>query len=79
MNRALWFAGGLALGVFLVANIKRANESSCCQRVAFAGRDVIADFAGPASPLVAGVLDAFGLTKHIPGILDTLGVPTDAV
>lgn len=78
MSNALWFAGGLALGVFLVANIRKATDTTCCQRVAFGARDKIAGFAGPAEGLVSGALDVFGLTKHLPGILDTVGVPLDA-
>lgn len=78
MNAALWFIGGALLGVAVMSRIKPANESSCCKRVAIGGRDKIAGYAGPLSPLVGGALDALGLTDHIPGILDQAGVPYDS-
>lgn len=78
MKGAAWFFGGFALGVFVIANLKQANESNCCARVAIGARDTIAGAAGPAKGIVAGALDALGLTKHLPSILDGLGVPLDA-
>lgn len=74
---ALAFVGGLLVGVALVTRIKQANESTCCQRVAFGARDTIADKAGAAGGLVSGLLDGLGLTKHLPGLLDTFGIPVD--
>lgn len=76
------FAGGVFVGVLagiaIAMVIAPANESSCCQRVAFGARDKIAGLAGPFEGLVAGALDVTGLTKVFPGLLDKLGVPADA-
>lgn len=74
MKYALTFAAGLAIG----AHFLRAQESSCCQRVALGARDKLAGFLGPFSGLASGFLDGTGLTKLLPGLLDSLGVPKDA-
>lgn len=78
MNGALWFALGAVTATILVTRIKTANTSNCCTRVAYAARDKIADQAGPLSGVVGDALDALGLTSHLPGLLDTAGVPLDA-
>ena len=74
MKGAMWFLLGLAVGSHLL----RAKESSCCERVNLGARDKLAGFAGPAKPLVAGALDALGLTNLLSGLLDAAGVPKDA-
>jgi hypothetical protein len=71
---ALTFFAGLSLGAWLL----RAKDSSCCERLSYGARDKIAGYAGPAAPLVAGALDATGLTKLLPRALDLFGVPKDA-
>ncbi len=75
---ALWFVGGLLTGIALVSLIQPANATSCCQRVAAGARDKIAGEFGPFSGIVSGFLDTTGLTEQLPGLLDTLGVPTGA-
>lgn len=65
---------GIAIGTWAF----RADDSSCCQRVAYGARDKLAGYAGPFSGLVSGALDATGLTKLLPGLLDDLGIPKDA-
>ena len=77
MNAA-YFIGGFAVGAVLVLIMKPASESTCCQRVAFGARDKISSFAGGASGTVSGALDATGITKHLPSLLDAFGVPLDA-
>lgn len=77
MSGGAWFAVGVVAGVVVFSRIKTANESTCCQRVAYGARDKISGLAGPFDGLVSGVLDGLGLTKHLPGLLDTLGVPVD--
>jgi hypothetical protein len=76
--KAGWFALGLVVGVAVMTRVKAANTASCCQRVAYGARDKIAGYAGPLDGLVSGLLDGLGITDHIPGILDQLGVPADA-
>jgi hypothetical protein len=70
----LAFGVGLAIG----ARALRAADSSCCERLSYGARDKIASYAGPLAGLVAGGLDATGLTKLLPGALDLFGVPKDA-
>lgn len=73
-------AGLILLGVIAgvaVSAALRPIETSCCQRVAVGARDTIAGYAGPFGGLVAGALDATGLTSVLPGLLDKLGVPVD--
>lgn len=77
MSNTGWFAVGLLVGVVVITRIHPATDTSCCQRVAYGARDKIAGYAGPFSGLVSGALDGLGLTQHIPGLLDTLGVPVD--
>jgi hypothetical protein len=77
VNGALWFALGAVTATILVTRIMPANESNCCARVAYGARDTIAGKAGPLSGFVADALDALGLTKHLPSVLDELGVPLD--
>lgn len=74
MKYALAFFAGLAIG----AHLLRGKESSCCERVAIGARDKIAGYAGSASGAVATGLDALGITKLLPGLLDAAGVPKDA-
>lgn len=74
MKYILCFFGGLAVGAWAL----RAQESSCCSRVAFGARDKLAGYAGPFGSVVAGALDATGLTSLLPGALDAFGVPKDA-
>lgn len=78
MNGALWFVAGALVATALVTRIKSANTSTCCQRVALGARGKIGGYAGPLAPLAEGALDGLGLTDHLPGLLDTLGVPLDA-
>lgn len=78
MSGGAWFALGVLAGVVVITRVHPANESTCCQRVAYGARDKIAGYAGPLDGVVSGILDATGLTSHIPGILDALGVPLDA-
>jgi len=79
MNPLLAGIIGVALGVALVAYLAPSNEGSCCQRVANAGRDQIAGYAGAdgtaGNTFVKGALDATGLTNALPGLLDMFGVP----
>jgi hypothetical protein len=70
--------GAFVVGVIVGARFLRAAESSCCERVALGARDKIAGYAGPASGLVSGALDATGTTQLLPGLLDLFGVPKDA-
>jgi hypothetical protein len=69
---------GLVVGVAVGSLMFRAQESSCCQRVALGARDKIAGYTGPFSGAVGGILDATGLTNLLPGLLDAAGVPKDA-
>jgi len=73
MSGATWFALGV-LGGFALIKYTYPLESSCCQRVANAGRDQIAGLFGGASGAVGSVLDSTGLTNTIPGLLDVFGV-----
>lgn len=68
---------GVVVGLFVSAYVLRSNETSCCQRVAFGARDKLAGLAGSLEGVVAGVLDATGITQTLPGLLDRLGVPKD--
>lgn len=77
MKGAGWFAVGAVAATVLVTRIKKADPSTCCQRVNYGARDTIAGKAGPFAFLVSGAIDALGLTSHLSGLLDTLGVPTD--
>lgn len=77
MNGAIWFGVGLVVGVVVITRIKPANTSSCCTRVAYGARDTIAGYAGPLDSVAAGALDFLGVTNHLPGLLDQLGVPYD--
>lgn len=73
-----WFALGAIAATAIVARLTPANESQCCQRVAYGARDKLAGYAGPLSGLVSGALDGLGLTKHFPSLLERAGVPLDA-
>lgn len=76
-----WVAGiaGVFGGLALVAIIAPANEQSCCNRIALAGRGKIAGLAGDpgtyGNTAVATALDVTGLTNALPGLLDLFGVP----
>lgn len=74
MKYALAFFAGLSIGAWTL----RAKDSSCCERLSYGARDKIAGYTGPFSGLVSGGLDALGLTKLLPGLLDATGVPKDA-
>jgi hypothetical protein len=76
LNVGSFVLGGL-VATFVVANLIPANESSCCQRVAFGARDKIAGLTGPFEDAASALLDATGITKTLPGLLDKLGVPKD--
>lgn len=78
MSGGGWFVVGALAATAVVTRIMPANTNSCCARVAYGVRDKIADYAGPFDFLVKGTFDVLGLTKHLPGLLDTLGVPLDA-
>jgi hypothetical protein len=78
MSGVGWFALGAVAATIIMTRVRPANESNCCQRVAFGARDKIAGFAGPLDGAVSGALDTLGITKHIPSILDDFGVPLDA-
>jgi len=70
-----WLAFGLGVfGGFILVKGTFPVESSCCTRVANAGRDEIAGLFGDAKGPVASFLDGSGLTNAIPGWLDALGV-----
>jgi hypothetical protein len=69
------FALGALVGVLVMLQLKRARDTSCCERLANAARDKIAVAAGPFAGVVGAVLDATGLTNQIPSLLDTFGVP----
>ena len=72
-----WFAAGAVVATAAVTRLIPANTSTCCQRVAYGARTVIAERTGPFASVTAWTLDALGLTKHIPSLLDRLGVPLD--
>ena len=78
MSGALWFALGAVTATVVVTRIKKADSSTCCLRVAYGARDKLAGYTGPFSDFTSGLLDNLGLTKHLPGILDSLGVPLNA-
>lgn len=75
MNGAAWFALGALVGVVVVTRIKSANTSSCCKRVAIGARDQLAGYTGPFDGATSALLDGLGLTEHLPGLIDQLGVP----
>lgn len=71
-GKALCFAGGVAVGVAIMARLKPASEASCCRRVAAAARAQVND----ATAGVGGsILDLLGLSDHLPALIDAAGVP----
>lgn len=74
LPRTLWFIGGVAVGVAVMARLKPANESSCCKRVAGAVRGKVGDTFGSVG---ASAFDWLGLSDHAPAIIDAFGVPYD--
>lgn len=76
MNGALWFAGGVAFALVVLA----PSEQSCCARVSANVREraVNAVGGGLLGGLVGGLGDVTGLWGAAPALLDTLGVPLDA-
>lgn len=76
MSGVLWFAGGVAFAMVVLA----PDEQSCCRRVSanVRGKAVSAVGGGFFGDLVGGIGDATGLWNAAPGLLDRLGVPNDA-
>lgn len=66
-----FLAGGAALGFLLTLQVRPANTSSCCARVAAGAREQAVDALGGWAGTVG---DLFGLWGHVPAALDTLGV-----
>lgn len=75
MSGSLWFVVGVVAGAAVGARIAQANTSSCCRRVEAGARERILE-QGAVGGLALGVIDALGLSPHIPGLLDAVGVPT---
>ncbi len=64
---------GAALGLLITLQLRPANTSSCCARVAAGARDRAVDELGGWAGAVG---DAFGVWPHVPTLLDQLGVAT---
>lgn len=70
----VWFAVGISAGAWLVLQLKPANNTTCCARVAIAARDQLAT-ATHTGRVGATLLDLLGITNYLPAIIDAAGVP----
>lgn len=70
MKTAAAFAAGAALGVVVVALIRRPTDGRCCNLL----RDAVRGKLGP----LAGVADRLGLVDLAPDVLSITGIPGGA-
>lgn len=74
MKELLFFAGGVAVGVALMARLRPHSESTCAARVAKAARDEVGTKCGPIGFICQGIGDGLGVWPHANSILDALGM-----
>lgn len=69
--RLVYFMGGVAVGGGLLLWLTQpTTEGKCCARVALGARDELATRTG----IPGSFFDFFGVTNHLPALLDKAGL-----